>query len=68
MLNSHVTETHHPKITFTINDIINDVFEGNKDNCNHQLYNEEKLETIEEMSSVQEAARKMKEEEFIGSS
>jgi hypothetical protein len=83
MLDSHVTETHHPKITVTINDIINGVSEGriklktkgeivkeieeNKDNSNNQLYNEENLETIEEMSSVQEAARKMKEE-FIGSS
>jgi hypothetical protein len=28
MLDSHVAEIHHPKITFTINDIINDVFEG----------------------------------------
>jgi hypothetical protein len=28
MLDSHVAETHHPKIMFTINDVINDVFEG----------------------------------------
>jgi hypothetical protein len=28
MLDSHIAETHHPKRTVTINDIINGVFEG----------------------------------------
>jgi hypothetical protein len=28
MLDSHIAETHHPKRTVTINDIINGVFDG----------------------------------------